>query len=495
MKKNVIIFTFIASLLTCGNALGQVPGSLSTIASNGNLNMVRYDAATGEFIAASPHSGGVIHFIKTDLINFTEVKLDVVATIMDFEIIDRFIFFCGEGNTPYGGILGCFNIDSLFALGGGAHIDMNLYSTVGLSSLRNIEVYKKEPNSNIYFIAGYGRDASLYPVAFEAVGHPYTGMKYRTLLLEYDNYKSEILDMAVTENYVVYLRHEVRNLYPCNPNYIFGATLIPFKKYNMFDPPLDSAYYFQTSVISLFGAILYVENIEPAGDRSSKIVHVGGDNVAICAHRRDNDFENCYNSFLDLCYCEINDYVKTFLTLRNYDLAPLASNRPIAMTSAYAAELVNGETSYIQGFKYDHPSRSYLALHRHETAPSVFEDCVTTFDFSGGTPAYASSEYQTIYSTSSVWRPFSLCLDNSSRYLVCGADRMTYTPYYFWFNDVVGSTVSSCNNIIYNPVVNLPLIQEKGLVNLKTPTSWFLFSFENHNSLVVQKALCEQICP
>ena len=176
MKKNVIIFTFIASLLTCGNALGQVPGSLSTIASNGNLNMVRYDAATGEFIAASPHSGGVIHFIKTDLINFTEVKLDVVATIMDFEIIDRFIFFCGEDNFSGKGMLGWFNIDSLFALGGGAHIDMDLYRTVGLTSLRNIEVYKKEPNSNIYFIAGYGRDASLDPVAFEAVGHPYTGM-------------------------------------------------------------------------------------------------------------------------------------------------------------------------------------------------------------------------------------------------------------------------------------------------------------------------------
>ena len=493
MRHIITILVLGVALLMFGNAFGQVSGSLTTIPSNGNLNMVRYDAATGEFIAALPHSGGVIHFIKTDLINFTEVKIEVAATIMDFEIVDRFIFFCGEDNFSGKGMFGCFNIDSLFTLVGGAHIDMDLYRTVGLTSLINIEVYKKEPNTNIYFIAGYGRDASLDPVAFEAEGHPYTGMKYRTLLLEYGNYKSNILDMTVTDNYVVYLRHEVGRLVPCTSNFIYGATLIPFKKFNMFDPPLDSAYFFQTSVVSNIGSLLYVENIEPAGDRSSKIVHVKGDLVAICAHRRDNDFLNCipYNG---LCVCESN-YVKTYLTLRHYDLAPLASSRPIMMTSAYAAELVNGETVHIPGFKYDRSNKSYLALHCHKTSPSVDEYCVTTFDFSGGVPAYASSEYQTIHSTASEWTPYSLCLDNSSRYLVGGAEQLTMSPCYFWLNDVVGSTVSSCNNIINNPVVDMPLIEEKGLINLNSPTLWYLLSFENYNSIVVQKAQCEQICP
>lgn len=487
MKNHALVLLFLLSGLSW-LASAQGPGVLTSIPSNGNHNMVRFDAVTGGFIAASSHSGGVIHFIKTDLLNYSEVIIEVNATIMDFEIIDRFIFFCGE-KFPYGGFLGCINIDSLFTLGVGAHMDMDLYSTVGLTSLRNIEVFK---DGSVYHIAGFGRDVSLDPVAFEAVGHPYTGMKYRTLLLEYGNYKNEILDMAVTDNYVVYLRHHVGRLWDCVPYYNWGITLIPFKKFNMFDPSLLPAYFFQTSVNSTYGSDVYVENIEPAG-YLSKIVQVDGDNVAVCAHRRENDFLNCYPANV-FCDCERN-YVKTYLTLRHYNLTPLAANSPIVMTSACAAVFNNGETTSIPGFKYDKSNKNYLVLHRHETSPGVQDYCVTAFDFSGGVPAFASSEYQTIHSTTSEWEPYNLCLDNSSHYLVGGADRLSLSHYYFWLNNVVGSTVSACNNIIDNPVVDVPLVNEKNLINMNTPTTWYLLSLSTYRTQVIASAGCEQICP
>ena len=139
MKNHALVLLFLLSGLSW-LASAQGPGVLTSIPSNGNHNMVRFDAVTGEFIFASPQSGNVIHFIKTDMINFAEVKVEVPATIKDFEIIDRFIFFCGE-KFPYGGFLGWVNIDSMFLFPTRAQIDLYLVDG-GIGSLDNIEVYK-----------------------------------------------------------------------------------------------------------------------------------------------------------------------------------------------------------------------------------------------------------------------------------------------------------------------------------------------------------------
>lgn len=490
MKNYLLIIMLGLASIVWSSAIGQGAGTLTTIPSNGNRNMVRYDAATGDFIVASSLTGGVIHFIKTDLTNYKEVKIQISGNIFDFEIIDRFIFFCGSNASSTKGILGWFNIDTLFAFGGNTYIDMDLYTMAGVTLLQNIEVFKKISNS--YHIAGYGRDASLDYVAFEAVGHPYTGMQCRTLLLEYDNSKSDILDMTVTDNYVVYLRHETFR--PCNPDFVHGLTLIPFEKYDMFNLPIDSAYFFQTSVFLSYGGIIYPENVEPAGYGSSNIVHTEGDIVAVCAYRRDNDFLNCYLLSGNLCDCE-NAYVRTYLTLRHYDMSPLASNRPVVMTSAYAAQLVNGATGSVPGFGYDNSKRCYVALHNQITTPAtMYESGVTVFDFTGGVPSFTRTEYQTAHSTITEWTPYGLCIDNSSRYLVSGAEKITRVPYYFWMNNVSGSAATSCSSIIYNPVIPLPLIQYKGFVNVNTPAVWTPLSFLKKGVEVLKDNVCTQLC-
>ena len=109
---------------------------------DGYENIMRYDNVTGKKITCSHPSGSYdVHFALTDMYSVIDVFVATDLIVKDFEIVDRLVFFCGQ-TSDYSGFLGWFDIDSLFFLGGSAHIDRDL-SALGLKSLDNIKATKK----------------------------------------------------------------------------------------------------------------------------------------------------------------------------------------------------------------------------------------------------------------------------------------------------------------------------------------------------------------
>ncbi len=486
--------TFIITLLTfttySWNVFCQSTGILTKAPFIGVQNIVRYDAVSGNHIACSHPGGTTIHFQETNLSAIFDIEVATNAIVKDFEIIDRYVFFCGQDIASISGFIGWFHIDSLFHLGGSVHIDRTL-SALNVLSLDNIEVYQKDDRD--YYIAGYGSSSIPGYLAFESYGHPSTGMQYRTLQLEYDNYNFPIDDIAVTDNYVVYMCAYRSNAYVTDCGY--GITLYPFPKFDMFQTPYYPGYFFQTIVVSTYGSLYYLESNEPFSNSSPKMVPLDNDIITVAAHRRKIDFLGCYpNSSSDPFIC-MKNYVSTSLTFRTYDISPISSSQPITMISANEVQLYDN-TGISSGptmtdFVYDPVSENYLVLHKHFLSASVYDYAVTSLDIPTLT---ATSEYQTAFSTTSVWAPCSMCLDNSSKYTVSGYDNYSSTwEYYFWQNQV-GGPDGDCHITVPNAVNVLPTMLHKDMTNPHTPSSWTPLTFVAENPQPYQQEKCTIIC-
>lgn len=485
--KKLKQYGWVAILLTfiCqgGAALCQGAGVLTSAPVPGVENTVRYDAVTGKYIACSNSGGATVHFLETDMSTFVDIEVLQDATIMDFEIIGRYVFFCGHDMGS--GFLGWFNIDTLFQmgetgnLGGPVHVDRTLIN-LNLVSLDNIEVYLL--NDTIYNVAGYGPGSGGVYLAFEAVGNPLSGMQYRTLLLDYDNFRYQITDMAVTDKFVVYVCADRGGV--ISTDWGYGIMLYPFPKYDMFAMPYYPGYFFQTVVVSIYNDSLYTESNEPFTGSVPLMVHVDGDMVTVAAHRRDNDFLWCYtNSTLPVSFLDCQKkFVSTSLVFRTYDLSPLISTMPIGMVSAYAVSLYNNPALFTSSsgtpsmidMTYDPLSKSYRVLHNHETSAGVYEYAVTDFNMS---TISATSEYQTAFTAPGVWWPYSMCVDNGSQYTVGGFNVSGLQEYIFWQRQVGGEEVP-CSTIVPNPVDGLPTMPEKELNNHNPPIGWLPLVYE-----------------
>lgn len=491
MRKILKRAIVLAGVLYAGIVSGQGTGTLYTALPSGLQSIVRHDQTTGKYISCSALPGYVVHFFQTDMNLFIDVKVAENVVIKDFEIIGRYVFFCGNDGSG-SGMIGWFHIDSLFSMNVPVHIDRTLVN-LGLVSLDNIEVYLKDAKT--YCVAGYGPESGGGYLAFEAIGDPLTSMSYRTLLLKYENNSYQIVDMTVTDNYVVYLG-EVRSSF-CDPHYGYGITLYPFPKSDMFSLPLLADYFFHTTTLTSLGSRIYPENMEPYWYSNPKIVTVENDKVAVCAHRRDIDFMSCAEGFLPgtvPCLCDYEVRTNTYLALRTYDLSPLSSSQPIAMLSADAAELYPGEATMINDFKYSKKTGTFVALHYHQPSACVYDYAVTTFDYSSGSaPAYAISEYQQTYNTINIWHPTSLCLDYGYQYTISGFDCASWN-YYFWQNYLPVSTSNVCVTTVGNPIIELPLMPHKEGYNPNMPSSWLPLVFSTPEDRIVTKGECTAVC-
>ena len=203
MKKTLFLIGF---CLMGYLSIGQ-PGSGSLYFSphNGKNSIIRYDPRTEKHIVYS-EDNSENHFTLTDMVQDIDAHVSDNFIIKDFEIIDNFVVFCGyfpyQGGTRTG-IIGWFDIDSLFYYGVSPTIDHTL-SILGMETLDNIEVFR-DPAGNMH-IAGYGESSggTQYRV-LEAIGNLPGYFNYRTTNLFQYGSISKITDMAVTDNFVVFL--------------------------------------------------------------------------------------------------------------------------------------------------------------------------------------------------------------------------------------------------------------------------------------------------
>lgn len=489
MKKKSLLKTALLIVYMAGqSALGQSIGTLYNTDATGMNSIIRQiPGYPGRYITATSHSSPSSalenHFIYTDFTYLYDVKVAEGLFIKDFEIVDRLVFFCGY-NLSNSGFLGWFNIDSLFFNGVGVHVDATL-SSLGLLSLDDIEVYKDAGNR--IHIAGFGPDnlvpGSMSYLAFEAKGDLATGMQYRVQKLLQIAMYADIVDIAVTDNYVVYLGRMKSQ--ECLQHFCMGVSLQPFPKFGMFDNPPFYLHYFETVTYSMPGTVMS-DNEDPVKITLPKIVFQSGDIVAVCSHRRDfSSIPPCifpYNSLV---------YSNTYLALRRFDLSPLLINNPIVMISADGVKLNNNGVNSIDGFEYDPVSKTYVVLHSHETPSYLKEYAVACLDYSSGyAPAYVQSDYQVTYNTYSYWEPHGLCLNGNSAYVVCG--HKYNPPLYdlmFWSNQF--NNPGSCNRLQFNKTTNFPRIDPKVEKNEQMPTTWsnLYFQYIDQYSIHVRPAL------
>ena len=464
----------------------QGQGVLTEFPINGRDNLVRYYYGSNHHIACSRHgNGNNVHFDMTDMNTMIDVSVATDLRVTDFEIIDRLVFFCG--NTAGGsGFLGWFDIDSLFYLGGSAHIDGTL-SSYGLKSLDNIELYHNQAGD--ICIAGYGNANGTTTVyrAFEAVGSLSTGMQYRVLELPLMDSQSRIVDMAVTDNYVVYMEHFKSN--ECNIPFGIGINLHSFPKYNMLASWPNPYYYFETSdhtTTSFYGlghdglyhlfTYEYPISEDPHYNAPPQMTHYGNDRIAVCSHRRDISFSfNPLYTHPHPCGGDLL-YTNTYVALRTYDLSPMLTGNPILMTSAAIAQLYSGSCPSIDGLEYDALSHFFVALHRHESSAGILEHAFTTFDYTLGVPpAVAHSFYQTSYDTRTYWMPSDMCQTPGSRYTVSGY-KQSNKDYVFW-NDLIFHESINCETLIPYAMNNIPTMICKEEQNYNHVTDWIPLQF------------------
>ncbi len=490
MKHKIIL---LCCLLWISVVYGQGTGTLYAVSVEGQDGIARVDLATGNIVTYS-NIGIENHFSLTDLNTIIDVKVADNLWVTDFEIIDGLVFFCGY--ITGSAFLGWFDIDSLFYHYGPIHID-NTLSSNGVHYLENIEVFR-ESGAGKFHIAGYGRryGATTQSIAFEAIGMPFS-MRYRSLVLWEFSPSSDITDMAVTDNYVVFLGRDLDGGCP-TPLLSHGlaVTLHAFPKYNMFIMPLVPPYFFQTINVSYLNGCYAVENNDPYFNSKPKITHVDNDIVAVCSHRRDYLYDpSCFCIPPPSTPCGINPPTptNTYLVLRTYDLSPLSSNNPITMQSVYAAELYAGEVNDVKKIVFDPMSKKYLVLHCHKISPVDFDYAVTSFDFSGSVVT-AESEYQTAYSTVNLWTPVGLYMYNSTSFLVHGHDN-TYPmlKHMFWKEDVNWNAVD-CAIVQNNPVIKLSPQLHKKQFNEKIPSVWTPLSFFDIGQEVTRCEPCQILC-
>lgn len=489
IMKNIITKLFLLiTYFFAGLVYGQGTGELYiTNHVHGENNIVRHSHLANAFINASiAHPSIGFHFTLTDLNNIINTYFSENFEVRDMEILDEVVFFCGQDPTLVSGFIGWFSITDLFYGTGDIHID-NTLSAQGLLSLDNIEVYTDQGGG--IHIAGYGVHSvstdpySPFPYtfvytlyrAFEAVGNPATGMQYRVADLYSGGLKSDIKDMVVTNNFVVYLQCGRNNI--CAPFIGVGIDLEVFPKYNMFSATHFSLGHFQTitnhtvtypnaGTYSTSCTFVLPDNSDPHSSEA-KMVHIGDDKVAVCSYRVDLDYSawtpipDCDPFFDNPTYCvQDNELTRTqrYLANRIYDISPILTNNPMVMVSAALVPLPE-EVYEIDDFVYNNPRKSYEVVHRHERIPGIQETAFTTMDYSSGIPPYVTSDYEIIVNTTSGWTPTSVCLFGNDEYLVSGNHQNSYEQMYWksGFNYVTGS----CDLSQQYPMNQIPTMAEK----------------------------------
>lgn len=421
MKKSLLLIGF---CLMGYLSIGQGTGSLYFSPHNGSGSIVRYHPSSGKHIVYSEYNNEN-HFTLTDMVNEIDAHVADNYFIKDFEIIDNYVVFCGYlpyGGNPQTGIIGWFEIDSLFNYGVSATVDQALY-TLGMKTLDNIEVFR-DPTGNMH-IAGYGETPisggiGTYYRALEAIGNLPGYFNYRTTNLWRSGPQSRITDMAVTDNFVVFLGWE-RN----TSGEGLGITLHPLPKYNMISSYTIKSYYFDLHNYN--NPSLPANLFEPTS--APKITHSTGDNVAVCSYRNESVPSVTY-----------------YLSHWTFDISPVLSGFPIQMITAARAQLP-GIGSSINDILYDVTSKNYVILHSHDLGGGSSQYAVTTIDFSSGSvPAYMVSDYQTAYPASGYWAPNCICLDGYSDYTVSGDNNSTHEQL-LWQN-IINTVGGRCSNSV-----------------------------------------------
>ena len=352
--------------------------------------------------------------------------------VKDMEILDDWVYFCGEYKLSGSGMVGWFRMQDLFYGAGSLFIDNTLLSQ-GLITLDDIEVFKDQGGG--VHIVGYGKHKDyigssvcdtthsqlfLYK-AFEAVGSPLSGMVYRTADLYGGGLYSRIEDVVVTDNYIVFLGCDKNQ---CCPLYHgVGIDLEVLPKFNMLSAPhIDLGQFMTIEDETRFipGCTLVLRANSDPDEYQAKMVSIGQDRVAVCSHRVDIDYSFVPLSCQD---CQIEPRSTCYLAHRIYDISPLFTNNPIIMTSAVAATLPSsrGMVECVKGLRYD--NCHYYVLHKFEgsTGSGVVDCAVTKFDFSSGIPTMAESDFQNTAPWNN-WEPESICLSIGGVYTVSGKE-------------------------------------------------------------------------
>ena len=475
MKSNIKKIIIICFCLLYGMAYGQGTGALYKNSFDGWQSMIRYHKRASNYITYSwALMGSQNHFAITDIMG---VIIDANVTegyfVNDFEVIDGYVFFCGQNASMSSGFLGWFDIDDLFYGTGRVHIDETL-SLHGIESLDNIEVYRDRLER--IHIAGLGQHlvpgVSTTYKAFEAVGDPVVGMQYRVADLSASEWKPTL---TVTEDYVVYVS---RTANAASSYYGTGVVLEPFPKDDMFAMATHPSFLFQTVAMMYCIVNLVPDACDPFGIHL-KAVTKTGNTIAVCNYRTGT---MCGGP---VYYQPTNDY---YLVIREFDLSPLLVNNPIQMTSDSRISLPFG-VSDIRELKYDPLTKHYVVLFHHEVLSGTWRDAILTADY---TPGYALSpvrvDYQRAYTN---WRTWSLCLNGNSKYTTCGWDN-TYYNYHFW-QDVIPSVNGVCTDINWYIVGSKSPEIDKKNVEMSNVVGWYNLNFvpnrevelySNNNSLI-----------
>ena len=499
MKNKVKKILLLGICLFSCTVYGQGPGNLfSNVYVHGNKNIVRYSPGDNAFINASKKNPPIgYHFTLTDLSTMIDAYFQKDFEVRDMEIYGDKVFFCGQDLVAVSGFIGWFDIYSLFHGSGDVHID-NTLSAKGLMSLDNIEVFTDQGGG--IHIAGYGvHSVSPDPYnplpynfvytryrAFEAVGNPTTGMQYRVADLYSGGLKSDIKDIAVTDNYVVYLQC-CRNKF-CEPFTGVNVDLEVFPKYNMFSATHFTLGQFETTtshqvnhyVNGHYCSYIVPDNSDPYSSEA-KMVHIGQDKVAVCSYRADVDypgwipFYDCQPYPYDYCipvlfYCENQWY----LANRVYDISPVLTNNPIVMVSADVAQLPP-VLDVIEDFVYDSQRKSYVVVHRHERIPGYMETAFTTMDYSSGMPTNVFSDYEIMVGTFSGWRPTSVCLFGNGEYLISGEEQSSHDQL-FW-KSKINFEVGGCDLNEQYPMTSIPTMEAKNNTWEMIASGWVTLDF------------------
>lgn len=476
MKK---IFFLLFVCVMCNALTGQGTGTLYYVPQNGTGNIVRYEPVSRNHIVYSLKNaplGIENHFLLTDMVNAIDAHMYDNLTITDFEIIDNYVVFGGQYYYGSGttGIVGWFDIDSLFNYGVSSHVDMSMY-TLGMETVDNIEVFRDV--SGYVHIVGYGKTstppgaAGNYYRAFEAIGTLSGLFNWRTSAMWRYGIYSDIVDMTVTNNFVVFLGWE-RLL---NSNGI-GVTLHPFPKYNMLSSTTATAYYFQLSTYNFYP--FYPDYYDPIS--SPRITHCRGDNVSVCSYR--NDIEPDGSTLNGTKY----------LSHRIFDVSPCLGGLPVQMLSA-ATALMPGDVSSIVDLNYDAYSDNYVVLHSHDAFVGITEYAVSTIDFSSGSvPAYIVSDYQAAYNTVNYWQPNSMCLDGLSDYTVSGWKQSNF-DHILWHN-MINTVNCSCNKKIQYPMQSQDIMEQHMQSSPADLQGWGKLTFGMRWSVVLYNFPCMELC-
>jgi hypothetical protein len=507
MKNEVKKLLFLCCCLFFGVVYGQATGLLyQNSYVTGEKNIVRYASGANAFINASKKAFAMgYHFTLTNLTNMIDTYFQDDFEVRDMEIFDDKVFFCGQDMTTVSGFIGWFNISDLFYGGGDVHIDKSL-SVYGLLSLDNIEVFTGQ--GGIIHIAGYGVHSigtdpyNPFPYnfvyttyrAFEAVGNPASGMQYRVADLYSGGYKSDIKDMVVTDDFVVYLECS-RNML-CEPFIGIGIDLEVFPKYNMFSAAYFALGQFQTNTlhtdtyywIDHVCTYLIPDNSDPHTSEA-KMVHIGDNKVAVCSYRTDLDCTGWFplvdcvgappNSYNNCVISSTVNSIHYYLANRIYDVSPVLTNNPMVMLSAEVVKLP-GELDVIEDFVYNSSLKSYLVVHKHERVPGVGETAFTTMDYSSGMPANVVSDYEIAVSTIYFygWNPTSVCQFGDDEYLISGNHYNSYEQMFwksgFYYNE------GNCDEHRQYPMAPISTMEAKYNTWDMNASNWALLDFADY---------------